>query len=65
MRAGNLKLYAIIFLIFFKAGSLNGEEKINLNTLQPTFEEEAETTGTQTGEKSIIKSKKKAVKFWQ
>ena len=63
MRAGNLKLYAIIFLIFLKAGSLNGEEMINLNTLQPTFEEEVETTETQTGEKSIIKSKKKQSNF--
>ena len=63
MRVGNLKLYTIIFLIFFKAGSLNGEEKINLNILQPTFEEEAETTEAQIEEKSIIKSKKNQSNF--
>ena len=63
MRVGNLKLYTIIFLFFLKATNLGAEEKINLNVLQPTFEEESETVETQIEEKSSIKSKKKQSNF--
>ena len=60
MRAGNLKLlYMGLILVFFETSILNGEEKINLNILQPTFEEEAEINETIVNERSKIKSKEK------
>ena len=60
MRAGNLKLlYMGLILVFFETSILNGEEKINLNILQPTFEEEAEIDETIVNERSKIKSKEK------
>ncbi len=61
MKAGNLKaLYIILFFFLFKSGDLHTEEKVNLNVLQPTFEEELEVVDdTHISEKSNIKSKKK------
>jgi len=60
MKVGNLKLYtAVFFFLFFYTPSLYAEKKINLNILQPTFEEEAQTDETSTEETSSIKSKKK------
>ena len=43
MKAGNLKLYTVVFFIFFNMLNMHAEERINLNILQPTFEEESET----------------------
>jgi len=59
MKLGNLKLYTILSFLFFKTFNLYAEEKINLNVLQPTFEEEAETSETLVNEASNVKSKKK------
>ena len=55
MKVGNLKLYtAVFFFLFFYTPSLYAEKKINLNILQPTFEEEAQTDETSTEETSSI-----------
>ncbi len=61
MKAGNLKLIYLLLLFFtvFTFKSMNAEEKINLNILQPTFEEEQESDEKITSEQSNIKSKKK------
>ena len=62
MKAGSPKLYIILFLLFFKTSNICAEEKINLNVLQPTFEEEAEIEEVVTDETFNIKSKKKQLK---
>ena len=62
MKAGNLKLYLILAFVFFKIESLYAEEKINLNILQPTFEEEVEVLENQPNKTTNIKSKKKISK---
>jgi len=63
MKAGNLKLYTVVFFIFFNMLNMHAEERINLNILQPTFEEEPETVEIPDEDKSNIKSKKKTAKF--
>ena len=41
MKVGNLKILLLILIFFVsKISFLQAEEKINLNILQPTFEEE-------------------------
>ncbi len=62
MKAGNLKFCTILFLLFFKTSNIYAEEKINLNVLQPTFEEEPEIEEVVTDESFNIKSKKKYLK---
>ena len=61
MRLGNLKVALLIIILFsLKIENLNSQEKINLQELQPTFEEEIdlkENNGNQ--EITIIKSKQK------
>ena len=59
MKLGNLKLYTIVSFLFLKTFNLYAEEKINLNVLEPTFEEEAEIVETLVNEASNVKSKKK------
>ncbi len=59
MRVGNLKLYIVPLFLFFITTNLNAEEKVNLNILQPTFEEEPESGETTVEGTSNIKSKKK------
>ena len=59
MKLGNLKLYTILSFLFLKTFNLYAEEKINLNVLEPTFEEEAEIVETLVNEASNVKSKKK------
>ncbi len=59
MKAGDLKLYTFPFFIFLMSASMNAEEKVNLNVLQPTFEEEAESAENTLEGASNIKSKKK------
>ncbi len=60
MRAGNLKIYTIVLFFTFQIDCLYSNEKLNLNILQPTFEEESEITEEKGGvERNIIKSKKK------
>ncbi len=63
MKAGNLKLYTVVFFIFFNMLNMHAEERINLNILQPTFEEEPETVEIPDEDKSNIKSKKKQLNF--
>ena len=63
MKAGNLKLYTVVFFIFFNILNMHAEERINLNILQPTFEEESETVEIPDENKSNIKSKKKQLNF--
>ncbi|MBH90733.1 MAG: hypothetical protein CMG67_01300 [Candidatus Marinimicrobia bacterium] len=64
MKAGNLKFNCLIllFLTIFTFKSIYAEEKINLNILQPTFEEEQEADEKIMSEPSNIKSKKKKLK---
>ena len=61
MRPGNRNLSLfIIILFFFKAACLNAQEKINLQDLQPTFEEEPDSKEFDDNkETSKIKSKQK------
>jgi len=58
MKVGNLKLYIFPLFLFFITTNLNAEEKVNLNILQPTFEEEPESGETTVEGTSNIKSKK-------
>ena len=59
MKAGNLKLFLIILIfVIFKASSIDAED-INLNILQPTFEEENNSQQEKKEEISKIKNKKK------
>ncbi len=59
MKAGNLKIYLILLFFFIQIDYLYSNEKLNLNILQPTFEEESEIVEEKVNERSIIKSKKK------
>ena len=61
MKPGNHNLiFTLILLFFFKINLVLAQEKINLQELQPTFEEELDTLESdQNQEISIIKSKKK------
>tara|TARA_Y100000817_G_C16660440_1_gene456909 strand:- start:66 stop:566 length:501 start_codon:yes stop_codon:yes gene_type:complete len=61
MKPGNHNLiFTLILLFFFKINLALAQEKINLQELQPTFEEELDTLESdQNQEISIIKSKKK------
>ncbi len=60
MKAGNLKILFIILIFFvLNIRFLQAEEKINLNILQPTFEEENNQDLEQKNEVSNIKNKKK------
>ena len=42
MKFGNLNIILFIFLFFSNFACLNAQEKINLQDLQPTFEEESD-----------------------
>ena len=61
MKPGNHNLiFTLILLFFFKINLVLAQEKINLQELQPTFEEELDSLESdQNQEISIIKSKKK------
>ena len=60
MKLGNLNIILFIFLFFFNLAHLNAQEKIKLQDLQPTFEEEPDTNESNKGdESSKIKSKGK------
>ena len=60
MRVGSLKIYTILILLFLITNNLNAQEKVNLNILQPTFEEEPDSDELKTEENSNkIKSKEK------
>ena len=60
MKLGNLNIILFITLFFFNFVYLNAQEKIKLQDLQPTFEEEPDTNESNKGdESSKIKSKGK------
>ncbi len=59
MKAGDLKSFILIIIFIFKINPLYSEEKINLNILQPTYEEESESEDVNIDETVKIKSKKK------
>ena len=61
MRLGNLKIALLIIILFsFKIENLNSQEKINLQELQPTFEEEIDLKENNDNQEiTIIKSKQK------
>tara|TARA_Y100000817_G_scaffold180390_2_gene141068 strand:+ start:4855 stop:5352 length:498 start_codon:yes stop_codon:yes gene_type:complete len=59
MRPGNLKAVFFISLFVLNFYDLNSQEKVNLQDLQPSFEEESEIQGSENNvETSKIKSKK-------
>ena len=61
MRLGNLKIALLIIILFSsKIENLNSQEKINLQELQPTFEEEIDLKENNDNQEiTIIKSKQK------
>ena len=60
MNLGNLNIILFITLFFFNFVYLNAQEKINLQDLQPTFEEEPDSNeSNKSDESSKIKSKEK------
>jgi len=60
MKFGNLNIILFIFLFFSNFACLNAQEKINLQDLQPTFEEESDTNEfNKSDESSKIRSKGK------
>ena len=59
MKLGNLSFVISILLIFFNFTYLDSQEKVNLQDLQPTFEEETDATDPEKDSQiSKIKSKK-------
>ena len=60
MKLGSLNIILFISLFFFNFLNLNAQEKINLQDLQPTFEEETDfNESNKNDESSKIKSKGK------
>ena len=60
MIPGNLNSKIFLILIFFYFSALFAEERVNLEDIQPTFEEELENSGdTETEGTNYIKLKKK------
>ena len=60
MIPGNLSSKIFLILIFFYFSALFAEERVNLEDIQPTFEEELENSGdTETEGTNYIKLKKK------
>ena len=60
MKLGNLSFAISILLIFFDFTYLASQEKVNLQDLQPTFEEETDATDLEKDSQILkIKSKKK------
>ena len=60
MRPGNPSSKVFLILIFFYFSALFAEERVNLEDIQPTFEEEPENLGdSETGVTNYIKLKKK------
>ena len=44
MKLGNLSFAIFVLLIFFDFRHLSSQEEVNLQDLQPTFEEETDAT---------------------
>ena len=62
MKLGNLNFAISILLIFFDFTYLASQEKVNLQDLQPTFEEETDAIDPEKDSQiSKIKSKKKPI----
>ena len=60
MIPGNLSSKIFLILTFFYFSALFAEERVNLEDIQPTFEEELENSGdTETEGTNYIKLKKK------
>ena len=60
MKLGSLNLTFVILMILFNFGGLNSQENINLQDLEPTFEQESDSTESQESIENLkIKSKKK------
>ena len=60
MKLGSLNIILFIYLFFFSFAQLNAQEKINLQDLQPTFEEEPDSEeSNKNDESSKIRSKGK------
>ena len=60
MKIGNHKLLILIIIFFFNIGLLHAEEKIKLENLQPTFEEEGDIQESEKDQElSKIKSREK------
>ena len=59
MIPGNLKFYLVFLLSLQISTKLHSEVKINLNVLQPTFEEDTEISDSNSNEVVNIKSKEK------
>ena len=60
MRPGNPSSKVFLILIFFYFSALFAEERVNLEDIQPTFEEELENLGdTETEDANYIRLKKK------
>ena len=60
MKLGNLSFTIFVLLIFFDFRHLSSQEEVNLQDLQPTFEEETDATDPEKDSQiSKIKSKKK------
>ena len=60
MKLGNLSFAIFVLLIFFDFRHLSSQEEVNLQDLQPTFEEETDATDPEKDSQiSKIKSKKK------
>jgi len=60
MKAGNLNIFFFILVVVFFASNLFSQEKVILENLEPTFEEESETSSIEEKEEILkIKSKNK------
>ena len=60
MRPGNLSSKVFLILTFFYFSALFAEDRLNLEDIQPTFEEELENLGdTETEDTNYIRFKKK------
>ena len=59
MKLGSINLLYILLFLFLKTSNISAQEKINLESLQPTFEEESDSLELEQNEsRTVIKSKK-------
>ena len=64
MKTGNLSSKVFLILIFFCFSPLFAEEQVNLENIQPTFEEELENLGeNETEDTNYIRLKKKTKNY--
>ncbi len=64
MKVGNLKYFIIIFFFIFLNSTLYSQEKLNLENIEPTFEEDTDPNGNEELNNTFkLKTKTKKKKY--